>query len=47
MNIKIFQRSEELGLAAAAAAAERLRATIVQTGRARIIAATGASQFSF
>lgn len=45
--IQIFDNSLELGRAAAQDAAEVLRNAIAKQGRARIIAATGASQFSF
>ncbi|HEV2437309.1 MAG TPA: glucosamine-6-phosphate deaminase [Verrucomicrobiae bacterium] len=45
--IKIFPDSFELGRAAAAAAAAVLRDAIARRGQARIIAATGASQFAF
>ncbi len=45
--IKVFHNSCELGRAAAAAAAAVLRDAIARQGKARIIAATGASQFSF
>ena len=45
--IQIFGNSSELGRAAAAAAAVALRDAIAKQGRARIIAATGASQLSF
>ncbi len=47
MNLKIYQRGPALGLAAAAVAAACLRQTIAAKGRARVIAATGASQFAF
>ena len=47
MNLKIYQRGPALGLAAAADAAACLRQTIAAKGRARVIAATGASQFAF
>jgi glucosamine-6-phosphate deaminase len=45
--IKVFPGSLELSRAAADAAAEAIRAATAQQGRARIIAATGASQFAF
>src|ERR1039457_1997864 len=47
MTIKVFQKSVEMGGAAASVAATVLRETISKRGQARIIAATGASQFSF
>jgi glucosamine-6-phosphate deaminase len=47
MNTKIFPRGDALGLAAAEMAAGVLRETIKKSGHARIIAATGASQFAF
>jgi glucosamine-6-phosphate deaminase len=45
--IKVLQHSSELGRAAADAAAGALRDAIASRGRARIIAATGTSQFHF
>jgi glucosamine-6-phosphate deaminase len=45
--IKLYPNSEELSLAAASAAAHSLRDAIARRGQARIIAATGASQFGF
>jgi glucosamine-6-phosphate deaminase len=47
MTIKLFQDRADLGAAAAEMAAAVLRENIFQCGQARIIAATGASQFSF
>jgi glucosamine-6-phosphate deaminase len=47
MNLKIYRDDQELGAAAAERAAIILREKIGQEGRARIIAATGASQFAF
>src|SRR5450759_389381 len=47
MTIKVFQKRDEMGAAAASVAAKVLRETLAQHGQARIIAATGASQFSF
>jgi glucosamine-6-phosphate deaminase len=47
MQIKLFDRIDEMGEAAAELAAARLRVSIASHGRARIIAATGAAQFSF
>ena len=47
MLIKTFQNNSDLGRAAAADAAAVLRDVIARQGKARIIAATGASQFSF
>jgi glucosamine-6-phosphate deaminase len=47
MNIKIFNEKKSLGKAAAVVAAEVLKSRIATQGRARIIAATGASQFTF
>lgn len=47
MNSKLFPRGPALGHAAATAAAACLREVISKRGSARIIAATGASQFSF
>lgn len=45
--IQIFKNSYDLGRAAADRAAATLQNAIAKQGRARIIAATGASQFSF
>ena len=47
MNIKIFDNKIALGEAAAEQAANAIRQAIATNGRARIIAATGASQFEF
>ena len=47
MHITIFPTTHALGAAAAADAAETIRAAVADSGRARIIAATGASQFDF
>lgn len=47
MQIRLFDDAASLGAAAAAQAAERLRTAIDASGRARIIAATGAAQFVF
>lgn len=47
MVIKIYEDKASLGRAAAEKAADSLRTTIQRTGRARIVAATGASQFEF
>lgn len=47
MQIRVFRSSEALGRAAATLAAADIRAAIADQGRARIIAATGASQFEF
>ncbi len=47
MNIKIFDDKISLGQAAAAQAAKTIRQALAATGTARIIAATGASQFEF
>lgn len=47
MLIKIADDSFELGRAAAYAAATVLREAIIRRGQVRIVAATGASQFSF
>jgi glucosamine-6-phosphate deaminase len=45
LNIEIFQTKLDLGAAAAEKAAEGLRAAIARQGEARLILATGASQF--
>jgi glucosamine-6-phosphate deaminase len=47
MNIKIFKNKVSLAGAAAAQAATSIRKAIADKGAARIIAATGASQFEF
>lgn len=47
MVIKIYEDKTSLGRAAAEQAAVSLRKAIEESGRARIIAATGASQFEF
>ncbi|HEX4945757.1 MAG TPA: glucosamine-6-phosphate deaminase [Blastocatellia bacterium] len=47
MNIKIFADKISLGQAAADQAAQAIRQAIADHGQARIIAATGASQFEF
>ncbi len=47
MNIQIFRENNSLGKAAATAAAEVLKSCIATKGQVRIIAATGASQFTF
>lgn len=47
MNIKIYDNKTSLGQAAAQQAAQAIRRAITANGKARIIAATGASQFEF
>ncbi|MBP1634988.1 MAG: glucosamine/galactosamine-6-phosphate isomerase [Acidobacteria bacterium] len=47
MDIKRFDTKQDLGVAAAAQAAAALQRAIVARGHARIVAATGASQFAF
>lgn len=47
MVIKIYDEKASLGQAAAEQAANSLRTAIQRSGKARIIAATGASQFEF
>lgn len=47
MKIEVFSDKNTLAKAASAIAAAKLRDCIQQTGRARIIAATGAAQFEF
>jgi glucosamine-6-phosphate deaminase len=47
MEIEIFDGKPELGRAAAARAASCVQAALARSGRARVIAATGASQFEF
>jgi len=47
MILKVFEDKESLSLAAAEQAAAALRRAIAERGRARIVAATGASQIGF
>ena len=47
MVIKVFEEKKDLGRAAAEQAAASIRNAIHESGRARIIAATGAAQFEF
>ena len=47
MDVRVYPDKLTLGAAAAVDAAERLRRTLSSAGRARIVAATGASQFEF
>lgn len=47
MKVKVFKNSEELGKAAAKAAAAKLNEVIAKKGHARILLSTGASQFDF
>lgn len=47
MTIKVFSSKAEMAAAAADEAASLIREAIAQRGQARIIAATGASQFDF
>jgi glucosamine-6-phosphate deaminase len=47
MNIKIFDNKVALGQAAATQAAQAIRQAVAERDHARIIAATGASQFEF
>ncbi|CAG7637935.1 6-phosphogluconolactonase [Paenibacillus allorhizosphaerae] len=47
MEVKVLNTSDELGKAAAAHAAEVLRAAIKERGRARLTLSTGASQLDF
>src|SRR5215469_4972785 len=47
MNLRVFPDKYELAKAAAVDAATAIRTAILERGRARIIAATGASQFEF
>jgi glucosamine-6-phosphate deaminase len=47
MNIKVFKDKVSLAAAAAEQAAAIIRNAIYENGRARIVAATGASQFEF
>jgi glucosamine-6-phosphate deaminase len=47
MHLTVFPNKQALGAAAAADAAETIRAAVAEAGRARIVAATGASQFEF
>src|SRR5688572_23144648 len=47
MRVEIFDSKRELGEAAARDAAAIIRAAIDERGEARVVAATGASQFEF
>jgi glucosamine-6-phosphate deaminase len=47
VRIKVFEEKKDLGEAAAEQAASSIRNAIRDSGRARIIAATGVSQFEF
>jgi 6-phosphogluconolactonase/glucosamine-6-phosphate isomerase/deaminase len=47
MRLQIFPSKLELGRAAAREAADSIRDAVAARGKARIIAATGASQFEF
>ena len=47
MQIRVYDTKQALGQAAAADAARAIEAAIAARGRARIVAATGASQFEF
>ena len=47
MNIQVFDSKQELGRAAAQRAAAAIGEAIARAGAARVIAATGASQFEF
>jgi len=47
MDLRIFEDKKSLGEKAAAVAADVIRASVRDRGKARIIAATGASQFDF
>jgi glucosamine-6-phosphate deaminase len=47
LNVRVFDDTASLGKAAAEQAATAIRLAVEDLGRARIIAATGASQFEF
>lgn len=47
MRIRVFTTKQELGCAAAEDAATAIKKAVEQKGHARIVAATGASQFDF
>lgn len=47
MNVRVLSDSKSMGAAAAKQAADSLRDTLHRKGSARIVAATGASQFEF
>src|ERR1700674_3336648 len=47
MNVRVFDDKASLGKAAAEQAATAIRRAVQYLGRARVIAATGASQFEF
>ena len=47
MDIRVFDSKLDLGRAAAERAADAIGEAIARSGEARVIAATGASQFEF
>jgi glucosamine-6-phosphate deaminase len=47
MKVKVFENTDQLGRAAAEDAAAVIQRAVAERGEARIIAATGASQFAF
>lgn len=47
MRVRIFDSGQELGRAAGEAAAALIRDAVARSGEARVVAATGASQFAF
>jgi glucosamine-6-phosphate deaminase len=47
MRVEVYESKRELGRAAAASAAEVIRRAVGERGEARLVAATGASQFEF
>ena len=45
MEVRVFENSDALGKYAAESISEKLNRQIAETGRARIVLSTGASQF--
>ncbi|MDD4755808.1 MAG: 6-phosphogluconolactonase, partial [Prolixibacteraceae bacterium] len=47
LKVKVYNETEEMGIAAANFVADQLKAVIAEKGSANLILATGASQFAF
>ncbi|NLB27138.1 MAG: glucosamine-6-phosphate deaminase [Bacteroidales bacterium] len=47
LKVKVYNETDEMGLAAAVFVADKLKAAIAEKGSANLILATGASQFAF
>jgi glucosamine-6-phosphate deaminase len=47
LKVKVYNETDEMGMAAAVFVADKLKATIAEKGSANLILATGASQFEF